>query len=162
MNFAGQPAARLNRNQAIYDVKAHKSLLITILSPALFFAPDVHLKKLESVFVDEMVNQVPWKAFILQLQEEWREFIVYVRTLFRRLLTRLRLTNLPFVQSTIMCQSKTLVGPSPSLTLLRRQCLQTRHSSLYPQLMMVPSSFEIPCKFAAMCPLSRGKLRVLI
>lgn len=81
MNFAGQPCARLNRGQAIYDVKTKKSLLITILSPALFFAPDVHLKKLESVFLDDMVNQVPWKAFIQQLQEEWREFIVYVSNL---------------------------------------------------------------------------------
>lgn len=79
MNFAGQPAARLNRQQAVYDTKQHRSLLITIFSPALFFAPDVHLQKLESVFVDEMVNQVPWKAFISQLQEEWREFILYVR-----------------------------------------------------------------------------------
>lgn len=78
MNFAGQPAARLNRQQAVYDTTPQRSLLITIFSPALFFAPDVHLRKLELVFVDDMVNQVPWKAFINQLQEEWREFILYV------------------------------------------------------------------------------------
>ena len=79
MNFAGQPAARLNRDQAVYDIEIHRSILITILSPLLFFAPDVNLQKLECVFLDEMVNQVPWKAFLGQLQEDWKEFILYVR-----------------------------------------------------------------------------------
>lgn len=79
MNFSGQPAARLNRDQAIYDTTEHRSMLITFFSPMLFFAPDVNLKKLESVFIDEMVNQVPWKAFLSQLQEDWKEFILYVR-----------------------------------------------------------------------------------
>jgi hypothetical protein len=71
-----------------------------IFSPALFFAPDVHLRTLEELFVDDVVrwhhlltgfadfltreiqiNSVPWKAFIGKVQEEWREFILYVSTL---------------------------------------------------------------------------------
>ena len=78
INFAGQPLARLNRNTIIYEVETRRSALITTLSPLLFFAPDVHLDKLETVFIDRTINKVHWKSFIGKLQDEWREFILYV------------------------------------------------------------------------------------
>lgn len=80
INFAGQPSARLNRNWTIYETSSRRSGLITTLSPLLFFAPDVHLDKLENVFVDKTINKVHWKTFISKLQDEWREFILYVRS----------------------------------------------------------------------------------
>jgi hypothetical protein len=85
MNFAGQRCAKLNRDQAIYDVeKSHRSALITIVSPLLFFAPDVHLNSLERVWIDEMINQVPWKSMISKLNEDWREFILFSTVLRKR------------------------------------------------------------------------------
>jgi hypothetical protein len=78
MNFAGQPCARLDRDQAVYEIEEkHRTALITILSPLLFFAPDVHLSALEKVYIDELINQVPWKKLTSKLTEEWREFVLY-------------------------------------------------------------------------------------
>lgn len=55
-----------------------RSYLVTMLSPALFFAPDVHLKTLEKIWIDEMINEVPWKKFIQKLEDEWQGLILYV------------------------------------------------------------------------------------
>jgi hypothetical protein len=52
-----------------------------LLSPVLFCAPDVHLRALEKIWVDEMVNHVPWNALIQQLNSDWKEFTLYVRVL---------------------------------------------------------------------------------
>lgn len=79
MTFAGQPAARLNHCQAIFKVSPRRSLLIKMLSPLLFFAPDTHIRKLEYVFIDEMINESQWKSYIRQLQEDWKDLMFYVR-----------------------------------------------------------------------------------
>jgi hypothetical protein len=76
MNFVGQPCAKLDRRQPIYEEpRNRRSALITIISPLLFFAPDVNLKALEKVWIDRMICQVPWKAWTAQLIEEWRDFV---------------------------------------------------------------------------------------
>jgi hypothetical protein len=78
LNFAGQPCAKLNRDQAIYNgPTGRRSSLITSISPLLFFAPDVYLSQLEKVWIDEMINQVPWKALTSKLSDEWRELVLY-------------------------------------------------------------------------------------
>lgn len=78
LNFAGQLHARLSSDQAVYDTPHHqRSWLITVLSPILFFAPDVHLKGLETLWVDQKISQLPWKNFINKIEEEWKEFILY-------------------------------------------------------------------------------------
>jgi hypothetical protein len=90
LNFAGQPCARLNRDQAIYiggEGNKGRSALITIISPMLFFAPDVHLQALEKVWIDELINQVPWKSLTKKLTEEWSEFVLY-STVLRKPMSR--------------------------------------------------------------------------
>jgi hypothetical protein len=89
LNFAGQPCARVNRDQAIYEVNEDKgrSALITIISPMLFFAPDVHLQALEKVWIDELINQVPWKSLTKKLTDEWSEFVLY-STVLRKPMSR--------------------------------------------------------------------------
>jgi hypothetical protein len=78
MNFAGQPCAKLNRDQPIYEgTTTRRSLLVAFLSPLLFFAPDVHLTALEGVWIDEMISHVPWKALASKPKDEWKEFILY-------------------------------------------------------------------------------------
>lgn len=80
LNFAGKPLVRLRRNQAIYrDSRHQRSLLIAILSPLLFFGPDAHHRKLEGIYVDQLINQVHWGPFVESLQREWDSNTLYVR-----------------------------------------------------------------------------------
>ena len=79
MNFAGQPAARLNHDQVVYDTLIQRALSITIFSPLVFFAADVHLRELETILVDGRANPVHWKVYVNRLQSEWGEYILYVR-----------------------------------------------------------------------------------
>lgn len=46
------------------------------LSPLLFSAPDVHLKTLQTVWVDGLLRYDSWSSFIDQLNSEWSEFTI--------------------------------------------------------------------------------------
>lgn len=59
-------------------LNARRTPLIALLSPLLFFAPDVHLKGLEKIWVDWILNNSVWGSFIDKLTHEWQEFILYV------------------------------------------------------------------------------------
>ncbi len=78
MNFHGQHGARLSRLQSIRPYAKKRTLIMIILSPALFFAPDIHLKGIEDVWIDRMVLQEPWKDFIDNLVRGWEGFVLYV------------------------------------------------------------------------------------
>ncbi|KAH9003499.1 hypothetical protein EDB86DRAFT_2826626 [Lactarius hatsudake] len=75
--FHGQDSARLERHRTVY---AHpyreRSLLITLLSPAFFFAPEGYLRSLELVWVDEVIIEIIWKGFISRLLKEWEQLIL--------------------------------------------------------------------------------------
>jgi len=46
LHFHGQRHARLERDKTVYDEPAReRSILISLLSPLLFLAPEVHLRK---------------------------------------------------------------------------------------------------------------------
>ncbi|KAG9221645.1 hypothetical protein CCMSSC00406_0005558 [Pleurotus cornucopiae] len=81
INFHGQPAARLCRNQAIYDESDGRSYLITLLSPMLFSAPEVHLRMLRDIYVDQVVYATHINKVISRLNNEWQEFILYATVL---------------------------------------------------------------------------------
>ncbi|KAI9458570.1 hypothetical protein BJY52DRAFT_1416360 [Lactarius psammicola] len=75
--FHGQTSARLVGIQAIYTHPGRKrTLLITSLSPVLFFAPEDYLRLLETVWVDEIVIEETWRAFISGLLKEWEQLIL--------------------------------------------------------------------------------------
>ncbi|KAG7448691.1 uncharacterized protein BT62DRAFT_929785 [Guyanagaster necrorhizus] len=76
-NFHGQPGARLEREKSVYGRKPKRTALITLLSPLLFFAPDIHLASLEKIWGDGLVSKVSWGIFIEKLNAEWQEFILY-------------------------------------------------------------------------------------
>lgn len=81
MNMYGHRGARLGREQSIRGPKElYRTFLITFLSPFLFRSPDTHLRGLERIWVDGVINQRPWKIFVDTLKEEWIEFILYVNT----------------------------------------------------------------------------------
>ena len=79
MNLYGHHGARLGREQSIRGpTTVYRTFLISFLSPLLFRAPDTHLRGLEKIWVDKVINQRPWKTFVDTLKEEWIEFILYV------------------------------------------------------------------------------------
>ncbi|KAI0918570.1 hypothetical protein AcV5_002523 [Taiwanofungus camphoratus] len=82
LNFHGVNGARLSRDQSVYgESKSSRSPLITLLSPLLFNAPEVHLRGLDSIWVDSIICILPWGQFIERLQTDWQEYILYATVL---------------------------------------------------------------------------------
>ena len=82
VHLYGQRGARLDRDQSVHgSIVNPRTLLVTLLSPFLFWAPDVHLKALEKIWVDRLVHYGPWTEFMEKLNTEWQEFIIIVHLL---------------------------------------------------------------------------------
>lgn len=78
-NLHGQDIARLSRLQSIrQEFVKKRSLILAILSPLLFYAPDIHLRNIEDVWIDRMVLQDHWKDFIAKMVHEWEGLVLYV------------------------------------------------------------------------------------
>ncbi|KAH9066349.1 hypothetical protein EDB87DRAFT_1590696 [Lactarius vividus] len=78
LHFHGQKTSRQDRYKSIYEGSRRKrTILVRILSPVLFFFPDIHLVELEKVWTDEIVVEALWKEFMQKLVSEWTEFVLY-------------------------------------------------------------------------------------
>ncbi|KAH9161328.1 hypothetical protein EDB89DRAFT_2235156 [Lactarius sanguifluus] len=78
LHFHGQKVTRQDRYKSIYEGSRRKrTILVRILSPILFFFPDVHLLELEKVWTDEIVVEALWREFMQKLVSEWTEFVLY-------------------------------------------------------------------------------------
>jgi hypothetical protein len=78
--FHGQRHARLVWDQSVYDKsKRERSLLITVLSPLLFLAPEDHLREMEKLWTDGIVIEMVWKSLMNKLLAEWHDVILWVR-----------------------------------------------------------------------------------
>ncbi|KAF8260931.1 hypothetical protein EI94DRAFT_1747251 [Lactarius quietus] len=76
--FHGQVNARLERHQTAYtDVKRKRTLLISLISPLLFLAPEGYLRELEKEWVDEVIIEANWRNFISGLLKEWELLILF-------------------------------------------------------------------------------------
>jgi hypothetical protein len=79
LNFFGQPEARLNRDQSVHGTRSNqRTWFIKTISILLFSAPDVHLKTLQKMWVDGIMNKAVWEASLRKVNEEWREFTLFV------------------------------------------------------------------------------------
>ncbi|KAJ7927518.1 hypothetical protein B0H13DRAFT_1970716 [Mycena leptocephala] len=76
-NFHGEPGARLNVDQSVYATVPKKTLLIKLLSPLLFYAPDFHFVGLQTIYTDGLIRHRGWAEFITRLNGEWQEFTLY-------------------------------------------------------------------------------------
>jgi hypothetical protein len=56
-----------------------RTILITLLSPLLFLAPDGHLREMEKLWTDEIIIEAVWKSFMAKLLGEWEGVILCVR-----------------------------------------------------------------------------------
>lgn len=73
LNFHGQLIARLSRDHAVYEEeKRGRSWLLAVLSPLLFNGPRFHLKTLDEIWVDHIINYQCWARLIRRLQDEWQ------------------------------------------------------------------------------------------
>jgi len=77
LHFHGQNGARLNQDQSIYIGLSKRSLLISMLSPVLFGAPDVHLRTLKDIWIDDIIFQVSEDKAFGELQANWEKFTLY-------------------------------------------------------------------------------------
>ncbi|KAH9922505.1 uncharacterized protein B0H18DRAFT_1017903 [Fomitopsis serialis] len=79
-NFSfGQKAAQIDRFQPVYDTNTkERSALFTLLSCALFNAPDMHLQTLERAWIDGTINEIFWTKCINKLQKDWEEAVLTV------------------------------------------------------------------------------------
>ncbi|KAH9050809.1 hypothetical protein EDB87DRAFT_1827322 [Lactarius vividus] len=77
--FHGQDSARLERHKTVYShPDRERTLLITLLSPTLFLAPEGYLRELEKVWIDDVVFERDWRRFISGLLKEWEQLILSV------------------------------------------------------------------------------------
>ncbi|KAI9443655.1 hypothetical protein BJY52DRAFT_1157174 [Lactarius psammicola] len=78
VHFHGQKTSRQDRYKSIYkDNRRKRTILVRVLSPILFFFPDVHLLELERVWTDKIIVEALWKEFMQKLVSEWTEFVLY-------------------------------------------------------------------------------------
>ncbi|KAI9509036.1 hypothetical protein F5148DRAFT_814390 [Russula earlei] len=78
LHFHGQRHARLVRDKTVYDKPKHdRTLLITLLSPWLFLAPEVHLREMEKLWTDGVIIETVWKGFMNNLLAEWNGIILW-------------------------------------------------------------------------------------
>jgi len=56
-------------------------LSLTCYPQYCFFAPDVHLRGLDDIFVDNIIGHLPWTEFMSDLINEWEEFTLYATVL---------------------------------------------------------------------------------
>jgi hypothetical protein len=80
LHFHGQRHARLARDKTAYDKPSReRSILISLLSPLLFLAPEVHLREMEKLWTDDVIIESVWKTFMSKLLDEWNSLILWVR-----------------------------------------------------------------------------------
>lgn len=49
------------------------------MSPVLLYTPEMHLKSMRKIYVDDIVKDYPWQQFILKLDDEWGRCVICVR-----------------------------------------------------------------------------------
>lgn len=75
IHFHGEPGARRGSRHKPETVERSHMPLIVLLSPLLFFAPDVHCTTLYRVW-DNGVAKADWIALVRKLSTEWQEFVI--------------------------------------------------------------------------------------
>lgn len=79
-----------------YAKYKERTTAIKVLSPVLFFAPDLHLGKIEEVWTDGVVLHNSWKEYIENLIREWEGLVLYVRSLVSTLSAKSNVSSPPF------------------------------------------------------------------
>ncbi|KAF9051549.1 hypothetical protein BJ165DRAFT_1608348 [Panaeolus papilionaceus] len=84
IHFYGEPSARLDRTQSVYaylPTVGDRTWLIKTVSPFLFLAPEVNLRTLQKMFVDQLVNKPLFERSMKKLNDEWQEITLFATVL---------------------------------------------------------------------------------
>lgn len=101
INLYGQKGARLDQDRSVHGMDVYsRTFVLRVLSPAMFYAPEVHLQSLEKIWVDRIIHASHWLEFIRKLTGEWQEFVVIV--LCYCLVFRDEELTLLFIQDTVI------------------------------------------------------------
>ncbi|KIK45677.1 hypothetical protein CY34DRAFT_801301 [Suillus luteus UH-Slu-Lm8-n1] len=78
-NFCGQPGARLDADQSLYNdsIPRSKSIFFRVMNVILFGSPDAQSKALHKIWVDYTIVQRRWKNFINRLNSEWNGYTIF-------------------------------------------------------------------------------------
>ncbi|KAH8101123.1 hypothetical protein BXZ70DRAFT_110114 [Cristinia sonorae] len=83
LNCHGEYGARLEKRQSVHgNVRRHRSYLVRLTAPLLFFTPYSHLRSIEKLWVDGTVTHVSWIHFRTELTAGWQKSITYSAFLF--------------------------------------------------------------------------------
>ena len=55
-----------------------RTVVITLVSPLLFFVPEVYLRDLERLWTDQILIETVWKSFMAKLLGEWQDVVLWV------------------------------------------------------------------------------------
>lgn len=79
VNFCGQPGARLNADQSLYedpDIRSN-NILLRAMNFILFGSPNAYNKVVQKIWVDSTIVQPRWKNFINRLNSEWNGYTIF-------------------------------------------------------------------------------------
>ncbi len=121
LNFYGEPGPHLGSTAKDNIKQPLRTAVIVLLSPLLFFAPDIHHNTLYEIWY-KIISKPDWNAFIRKLSTEWQDFVINVRTDMinsRANLTRLQATvllnaNIAFLAIQSIDDSSSDKGRSPA------------------------------------------------
>ncbi|KAH9478421.1 hypothetical protein JR316_0008876 [Psilocybe cubensis] len=77
LHFHGEPHARVERDVSVYGDIYKRTWLVKYLSPILFFAPDFHLKNLQSMWVDRIMHKSVFRDAMKKMNEEWDRYVLF-------------------------------------------------------------------------------------
>ncbi|KIJ05936.1 hypothetical protein PAXINDRAFT_121946 [Paxillus involutus ATCC 200175] len=81
LNSYGQVGARLGGGRSVFSRrKANEepvSWFLQCVDIALLSAPISHLRGIQTIWVDEMIDESRWKTYISSLNTEWNGFTIY-------------------------------------------------------------------------------------
>ena len=79
LHYYGEPYARLDRTEGAMELKKTHSTIFRILTPLLFYQPDVYFEDLKKVYPDQTVHYYGWRKFVTELKDEWEKSLIPVR-----------------------------------------------------------------------------------
>lgn len=81
LNFCGQPFARLDADQSVYNSGNESSWIATFSSWCinifLFGGPHAYMSELRKIWVDHTISSVNWKDFNERLNSQWTSLALY-------------------------------------------------------------------------------------
>ncbi|PBL04205.1 hypothetical protein ARMGADRAFT_45799 [Armillaria gallica] len=104
VNFYGEPGSFLGSTGSDFG-RPLRTAVIVLLSPLLFFAPDIHYDALYEIWC-KAISKPDWNAFMRKLSTEWQDFVINATVLLN--------ANIAFLAIQSIDDSSSDKGRSPT------------------------------------------------